>query len=179
MTAAALTAIVFGWLMAAVPPDDYEAAFTYPEAAQSAEDVTVRYGEIAEDIAAVVVHDVAPAGRRHAAALLTAIAWHESRFARDVDEGPCAPDRVAKGWCDFGRAVSMFQIQNHPELEGHRRDAARLALRVAQGSFRACRNLPREARLAQYTGGTNCNNRMAQKRSAEIVVLFDRLLASK
>ncbi len=45
MTAATLTAIVFGWLLAAVPPDDYETIYTYPEAAQSADAVTARYLE--------------------------------------------------------------------------------------------------------------------------------------
>lgn len=176
MTATVLASLVFGWLVATAPPAPFARLATYPEAEETADERELRYADIAEDVAAVVATDVPElAARRRAAALLVAIAWHESGFAKDVDLGPCAPGRLKGGGCDSGRAVSLWQVQNHSAQIAGRRDAARIALRLARRSFQACRHLPRELRLAVYAGGT-CGNRKAQQRSAEIVAVFDRVL---
>ncbi len=174
MTVETLSALLFSWMMAFAPPDRYAAIPTYPEATETVEERTVRYQDIADDLAAVIVADVSPAGRRRAAALLLGISWHESGWALDVDRFACAPGRLKKGGCDSGRAKSIFQIQGFAIDD--RQDAARIALRLARRSFQACARLPRHAQLSSYAAGT-CESPKGQQRSKEIMIIADRLLA--
>lgn len=175
MTAETLTAIVLSWAMRELPPDRYAALPTYPEARETAEERAERYAEIARDISDVVLEDrpqASPTARRRTAALLFSIAIHESGLARDVDLGPCAPARLKIGGCDGGRAVSLWQVQNH-DLPT-RKDAARTALRLARRSLTACRHLPTRYQLAAYASGT-CISEKGRARSAEIWKIFERV----
>lgn len=168
-----LSALVFSWLLTTHPPDRFASIPTYPEAQETSEERTERYLEIANDIAEAALEH-APKTPKRAAALLYGIAWHESGFAKDVDLGPCAPARLAKGGCDSGRAKSLWQIQGYTLTS--RKDAARLALRLAKRSFQACRALPEHQRLASYAAGT-CLSRVGQARSEEVWTLFSKVLA--
>jgi hypothetical protein len=171
-----LAAIVLSWLNLLAPPERFAEIPTYPEATETASERAQRYEDIAEDISAVVLEDSARAPvQRRAAALLVGIAWHESGFAKDVDLGPCAPDRVKKGGCDSGRAKGLWQIQAYDVPT--RRDGARLALRLARRSLTACRELPVSARLAAYAGGT-CASTGGQVRSRELWSVVQRLASS-
>ena len=149
MTTVQLAAWILAALTNIAPPERYAEIPTYPEATETAEERHARYASIAWDVAEVAADTRSP---KHTAALLLGIAYHESGFARDVDLGPCAPARLKKGGCDGGRAHSLWQIQAH-ELES-RQHAARVALRLAYKSFRACKHLPTEERLAAYAAGT-------------------------
>lgn len=168
-----IAALVLAWLVQVAPPDRFAQIPTYPEAVETAEERQERYQDIAADVAHVAAESAeTEAGAVRAARLLVAIAWHESGFARDVDLGPCAPRRVAKGGCDSGRAKGLWQIQAYEVPT--RRDGARLALRLARRSITACQKLPKEARLAAYAAGT-CASKAGQMRSAELWAMVHRL----
>lgn len=83
-------------------------------------DARARYESVAADIAAVVNEESepplfeGPAGREATAMLLTAIAWHESGFRKDVET--CHGPR-SKG--DHGRSIGLFQIIQGPNREGY------------------------------------------------------------
>lgn len=128
----------------------------YPTARETQDERQARLEAIAEDIAQVAAEE--PPGvlgsSRRSAAYLVALAWKESEFARDVDVGPCDPDRVKKHGCDDGRAVSMWQLHDLDDWP-ERRDAARIALRRAKGSMVQCRRQAFVHRLAIYVSG-NC-----------------------
>ncbi len=120
-----------------------------------------RYGEIAAAITDVCEGESRTP--RDCAALLVALAWGESGFARDADVGPCRNDGAYRSRCDGGRAASVWQAHAYgaddagpitvERLFADRRLAARQALRAARGSLRMCRHLAPEDRLAAL-GGT-------------------------
>jgi hypothetical protein len=107
---------------------------------------TERLHEIAVDAAFVAKND-------DEAALLLAVAYHESGFALDVDKGPCR-----KGTCDGGQAACMMQIHATPErrteLFKDRRECFRVGLSALRMSLRACRKNAPEDRFAQYASGS-------------------------
>lgn len=177
MTTEMLTVLVLAWAHRELPPERYALFPTYPEAQETAKERTDRYQEIAQDIAEVVSEgqNTPATSRRYTASLLFAIAIHESGLAKDVDVGPCAPERLKKGGCDGGRAASLWQIQGYDVPT--RRDAARIALRLARRSLMVCRDLPPPERLAAYAAG-NCASKMGRFRSSEIYSLQKRLLAT-
>lgn len=110
-----------------------------------------RYEKVAADIAEVAFDENepplfdGPAGREATAMLLTAIAWHESGFRKDVElcHGP-----IAKG--DKGRSIGLFQIMRGPnrqgysseEICGNRKLQARLGLHVLRRAKEYCGGSP-------------------------------------
>lgn len=166
MTELALAARVFSLLCALSPPSLAETEETYPEARELAEGREERYQEVADDVARAVSY-LHPSDRGGAAELLVAIAWHESKLRRDVDLGPCAPARVAWGYCDHGLAVGLWQL-HRISWELPRAEQARKAIRGALGSQRACRHRDPPERLALYASGKSCDDPRGVAASREI-----------
>jgi len=173
MTLETLSAWILAAMIQIAPPDRLAAVPTFPEAQETAEERLGRYGDIADDLAAEVAQAAPEGQRRNLAALLVAIAWHESGFARDVDLGPCAPGRVRRGGCDGGRARTLFQLQAYEPKD--RREAAAIAIRLVRRSYRACASLPREEQLASYAAG-NCRSSTGRAHSRAMVAIARRLL---
>ncbi len=116
---------------------------------------TKTYGETAEAIADAANEDPVFSGELGAyrtAALLTAIALHESSFRRD-----------AIG--DHGRSFGLYQVQpGTAKLEGGWEDvnmmdlqtprvASKVAVALVRRSLRACHERPLDERLAWFAGG--------------------------
>jgi hypothetical protein len=142
-------------------------------------DAETRYESIAEDISAVVMDDnepplfTGPAAREATGVLLSAIAWHESGFRKDVDV--CKGVR-SKG--DNGRSVGLLQVMAGPNYEGHsareicedRRLAIRLGLHVLRRAKDACHGAPRSWLQSYAAGG--CGIRSASSR--DVCSAFER-----
>lgn len=104
---------VVAWLVslltAAAPPGrpQYE-----PAAKESIVQTETRYQEIAEAIAQVAYdpQERPILSRTFTAALLAALAYHESGFRRDVDLGIGRQRLARSGWNDFGRSWCMMQL---------------------------------------------------------------------
>ncbi len=138
---------------------------------ETTEEARARYGRIAADIAAV-------ARTRVEAAMLVGVAWHESGFSRDVDEGPCFQGKGFKGRCDGGRALGLWQLQaTAPELRGDRRAQAREALRRLLHSRKACSTNEPPEQLAAYSGGT-CTGKAARASARGLDAAIRKALAS-
>lgn len=145
-----MTAWLLSLMLALVPPGKVPAR-------ESAEAGFARYQDIAADIASVT-------NDRRTAALLVAIAVHESGLRLDVDTGATLGDG--------GRARGLWQLQGvAPELS--RAEQARTALARVQRSFRAC-GAGRYG-LAAYASGS-CSRGLPE--SAAIVDSWHRALAA-
>lgn len=145
-----MTAAILAWLLAIVPPGRVPERETYEQG-------LARYASIAEDIAATT-HS------RRTAALLVAIAVHESALRVDVDDGR------TRG--DGGRALGLWQLQGvDPNLT--RAEQAAVALTRVRRSFAACASNDLRYRLAAYASG-RCDRGWPE--SAAIIDLRDRLI---
>jgi len=104
-------------------------------------------------------------GRERTAALLVSVAWFESTFR---------PDALG----DHGQAHGLYQVHDHGEL-ADAREATRTALALMRQSFRACRALPMEERLAWYAAGgaDGCTSEAGRRASRHRVSLGMRLFA--
>ena len=136
-------------------------------------DAQLRYESIAEDISAVAMDEnepplfKGPAGREATAVLLSAVAWHESAFRKDVDI--CKGVR-SKG--DKGRSAGLLQVMKGRNYEGHsqteicqdRRLAIRLGLHVLRRAKETCHGGPR-VWLQSYAAG-GCSVRSSSARDA-------------
>jgi hypothetical protein len=143
-------------------------------------DAQTRYESIAEDITAVVMDEnepplfSGPAGREATGVLLSAIAWHESGYRKDVDV--CKGVR-SKG--DNGRSVGLLQVMAGPNYEGHtsreicgdRRLAIRLGLHVLRRAKDACKGGPRSWLQSYAAGG--CSIKSASSR--DVCSAFERV----
>lgn len=121
-------------------------------------------------------------GRARTAALLLAIAWHESGFARDVDLGPCYRGRANDGArCDYGRAHCLLQVHARDgkteegwtpaELVADREKCFRAGMHLVLRSFAACRKNPPKHRLAAFASG-RCD--AGQSGSERLLALGER-----
>jgi hypothetical protein len=136
-------------------------------------DAELRYESIAEDISAVAMDEnepplfKGPAGREATAILLSAVAWHESGFRKDVDI--CKGVR-SKG--DQGLSVGLLQVMKGRNYEGHsaleicqdRRLAIRLGLHVLRRANETCHGGPR-VWLQSYAAGS-CSVHSSSSRDA-------------
>jgi hypothetical protein len=143
-------------------------------------DAEQRYESIAEDISSVVMDEtepplfVGPAAREATAALLSAIAWHESGFRKDVDA--C---RGAHSKGDQGRSISLLQVMSGPNYEGHsapeicedRRLAIRLGLHVLRRAKNACAGGPRTWLQSYAAGGCSIRSNV----SRDVCRAFERV----
>lgn len=142
-----MSAWIFALLLAVVPPGQHPRE-TYDAAVH-------RYASIADDVASVT-------NDRRTAALLVAIAVHESGLRADVDTGETLGDG--------GRARGLWQLQDVPS-DLSRAEQASVALARVQRSFRACGS-GRYA-LAAYASGS-CARGLPE--SAAIVDSWHRIL---
>lgn len=108
--------------------------------------------------------------------MLVAIAAHESGLAPDVDAGRCYRGPGHRSRCDGGRAVSLWQIQGHPELAGDRPAASKVALHLATRSMSSCSSRGPDAGLRAFASGTCARG---QEASASMLQLARRLLQLK
>lgn len=150
-----------------------------------------RYGAIAEAAARVALDPATPPlfagaqGRAQTAALLLAIAHHESGFAPDVDQGPCYRGPGYVGRCDGGASACLMQVRvgdgqtregwTRDELFADREKCFRAGLAIARRSARACALLPPLHRMTAYASG-GCASALGKVRSAEIVSEWRRFL---
>jgi hypothetical protein len=171
-------AVFAAWVLAAiqsVSPPHVADLPTYPSATETREERAARLEAIAEDIAAVALREDPGAlgSPKRVAAYLIAVASLESGFARDVDLGPCDPQRIAKRGCDGGRAKTLWQLHGVGGWPT-RQEAARRALGAVRLSLRACQRLPASQRLALYASGS-CHTAHGRRASVARVALAERL----
>lgn len=125
-----------------------------------------------------------PNGRARTAALLLAVAYHESGFSKDVDEGPCyrGPDGKSAR-CDGGHAACMMQIHPGPgavtsegwteaDLFGDRRKCFASGMESLRKAAQTCAKYGQEYTFSSYAAGT-CDRR-GLKGSKELLALQDR-----
>jgi hypothetical protein len=162
------------WLLALMttfsPPERASREHAFPGWAETPEQRVERYRGIASAVRDVVYDPSerpvfgGPKGRAKTGALLLAIAWHESGYARDVDLGPCWRGRQNDGQrCDFGRAHCLMQIHARDgateegwtpdELKADRSKCFRAGLHLVQKSFAACKSNKMQHRLAAFASG--------------------------
>jgi hypothetical protein len=136
-----------------------------------------------------------PRSREQTAALLLAVAWHESGFARDVHLGPCYLGPYGKnGRCDGGRSACMLQVM--VGVSYRTRDGKEVEARTKEGwtqkdlfddpqkcfiaglnrmrsSVKACSKagVHPDHRLAAYGSGT-CHRPAGQRGSARLFGLY-------
>jgi hypothetical protein len=144
------------------------------------EEAQQRYESIADDISAVVMDDAepplftGPAGREATGVLLSAIAWHESGFRKDVDV--CKGVR-SKG--DNGKSIGLLQVMRGPNYEGHsateicqdRRLAIRLGLHVLRRAKESCSGPPRTWLQSYAAGGCGIRSNV----SRDVCTAFERV----
>ncbi|HEV8462117.1 MAG TPA: hypothetical protein VGQ38_15565 [Gaiellaceae bacterium] len=119
-----------------------------------------RYAAIADDLAEVT-HDP------RTAALLVALAVHESGFRLDVDN--------ATTLGDAGRSCGLWQLGSVDCQTTSRADQARIALARVRRSFRACSANDERFRLAIYASGS-CDR--GRRESAAVIDSWRRILAA-
>jgi hypothetical protein len=174
-----IAAAALAIITAFAPPERASTERSFPGWKESSAERRERYASIAADVEAVVSEPGAPAvlgNRLEAATLLTAVAFHESGFARDVDLGPCYRGADGRGArCDSGRAVCLVQIQaraarDRDELQRDRRACLRRGLRAIATSLATCKSNSPQHRLAGLSG--SCSRGL--KGSREIWALYQR-----
>lgn len=131
---------------------------------ETAEAGAIRYAAIAEAVAAVVAEEPplfgGRLGRERTAALLVAIAVHESGLRLDVDNGTTRGE---------GRDVCLLQIrarsrEEADEIAHDRRACLRLGLSFARRSMIACAASPLNERLGAYASGS-CSRGLLESRA--------------
>jgi hypothetical protein len=161
----------FGLINAFAPAERMAAGKQFPGWEETVEQKVTRYNEFASDL-----HDVVydpsfvpffpgKEGRARSFALMLAIAYHESGFAKDVDIGPCyqyGKESKTKR-CDDGRAVCSMQV--HVTFRGKTKEGfTKKDLWVRKNCFTAAANKIRQSlstctmnsqqhRLAAYGSG--------------------------
>lgn len=178
---------LFTMMVAAAPLERAERIEPFPGWAETAAERGERYAAIAADLEAVVYDPEVkpifrgPRGRAKTAALIMAVAFHESGFARDVDFGPCYRGKSGDGTrCDSGRAACLMQVHaDHgktpdgwtlQELFEDRKKCFRAGLRLLRSSFGQCRANAYEHRLAAFASG-RCDRGLTE--SAALIRLGD------
>jgi hypothetical protein len=134
-----MIAWIFSLLVALAPPGRVPARETEDAA-------LVRYASIAEDLDEVIASEPPLPGlsRAQTAALLVAIAVHESGLRLDVDQG------LIRG---EGQDLCLMQIRSYDEALLDRKTCFRRGLAMARASWNACPGGERE-RLRVYASGT-------------------------
>jgi hypothetical protein len=163
------------WLVALLttlaPLDRESPDREFPGWTETTSEREARYRSIASDLETFVFDpETKPAfagesGRGRTAALLLAIAYHESGFAKDVDQGPCyRGPRGRNTRCDSGMSACLLQIHlgngktpegwTQADLFADRKKCFAAGLRLVRASFGACRDLPLRDRLSAYASGS-------------------------
>lgn len=191
--------VIVSWMVSLMmsfsPADKAAKAQAWPGWEETAEERKARYHDIASDLYDTVYDpDVAPLyggakGRAKTAALVLAVAFHESGFSKDVDIGPCYRGKDGKGQrCDSGRAYCMMQIQTvfadnttregwtGQELFNDRKKCFTAGINALRRSIRSCRSKGPEFQFAIYASGS-CDRGL--KGSKELLALSQRFAARK
>ena len=165
-----VTSWLFSLMVAFAPPEARANSAQLPGHEETATQKEARYQSIADDLYAVAYDpNETPLfkgnkGRARTAALLLAIAYHESGFAHDVDIGPCYRGRDGQGArCDHGRSACVMQIHigdkttaqgySRDELFADRKKCFRAGLALVRRSLSECRHLDSKHRLNAYASG--------------------------
>jgi hypothetical protein len=180
------------WLLALMvafaPPERAARHDQFPGWEETSDERRERYASIGRDLYAYVYDpETKPVfggkkGRARTAALLLAIAYHESGFAKDVDKGPCYRGKNGNSArCDSGLSACLMQIHigegSTPEgwkkkdLFADRKKCFASGLRLIRKSFSACRSLPMKHRLNAYASGS-CSK--GQSGSERLMALADK-----
>lgn len=161
---------LYALIISVASPERAATEDAFPGWGESVAERKARFRSIAEDVEAVVFDEDEPTiyrgpqGRAQTAALLLAVAYHESGFMPDVDLGPCYRGKNGKGSrCDSGKAACLMQLHadygrtpdGHTldELFKDRKVCLRSGLRLLRRSIGQCRSNPPEYRLAAYASG--------------------------
>jgi len=184
----AATTWLFALMTTFAPPERAATERAFPGWEETVEDRRERFAAIATAVRNVAFDPAekpvfgGERGRARTAALLLAIAWHESGYSRDVDLGPCWRGRANDGpRCDHGRAHCLLQVHARDgktlegwtpaELHADREKCFRAGLHIVQRSFAACRKNPPQHRLAAYASG-RCD--AGQSGSERLLALGER-----
>ncbi len=163
-----LSAAVLAVMLQIAPPEKARALPGHEETDDARRD---RYASIAEDIAAT-------GGDREGAALLLAVAFHESGFAHDVDTGRCYRGPGYERRCDSGRAVCLVQLQlprlEREEARTDRRACLTRGLAAIRRSLATCAKSIPAHRFAGLSG--SCSRGLAGSR--RIYGIRERVAAS-
>lgn len=149
------------------PPDRWK---SYPGYEETKEERHARYESIAADIEAVVSKGDGIHGKpEQDAAVLVAVTYLESGFAKDVDVGPCYRPTADNQRCDSGRAACIAQIRirdgvtsehthgigglTQTDLFKDRKKCLAISRFMLRRSFRACAKEGPDARMDVYASG--------------------------
>jgi len=159
------------WILALMlhlsPADRWTAS---PGHDESREARLARYTSIAADIDATLEKgDRIQRTAQQDAALLVAVTFMESGFAKDVDVGPCYRPSADSKRCDSGLAACIAQIRVGPGLTSlhthgiaglsqddlfrQRKKCLQIARFMLRRSFRACTKDGPDARMDVYASG--------------------------
>lgn len=165
------------------PPEKLAAAPQFPGWEETAEEKHARYESIATDLWEVVyAPENKPAfysGKRQrgeTAAVMLAVAFMESGFAKDVDKGPCYREGKWFLRCDGGLSAGLMQLRLGADVtnmsshgtEGYvqqdvfadRHLQFFIGLHMIRKSFKACAKYPADWGLNVYASG-KCVEKMA------------------
>lgn len=163
------------WLLAIIVsvanPERAATEDPFPGWAETVEERRARFSAIAGDLEAFVFDEKTrpvfggPHGRARTAALMLAVAYHESGFMKDVDIGPCYRGKGGQSTrCDSGKSACLMQIRvadgktpegyTREDLFKDRRKCFEAGLRLLRSSLGMCKHLPLKHRLAAYASGS-------------------------
>jgi hypothetical protein len=172
MSAASLASWLLAVMLTASPPGRSRAP---AEARETAAEGRARYERIAKDLAEVALDPAeAPVfsgknARERTAALMLALAHHESGFRRDVDLGLGRPSR-GRYWCMMQVAVDRSlrggrtpEGWSGPDLVSDRSHCFRAGLHILQRASGRCSSAGPDAWLNLYTSGHCTRGRRASQ----------------
>lgn len=188
-----VTSWLFSLMVAFAPPEDRARGPQFPGHEETQEQKEARYQSIADDLYAVVYDPnetplfKGQKGRARTAALMLAIAYHESGFAHDVDVGPCYRGKGGQSArCDHGRSACLMQIHigdkttsqgyTQEELFTDRKKCFRAGLGLIRRSLSECRHLDTKHRLNAYASGV-CTQ--GDEGSERLMSLMDKFVAKR
>ena len=174
MDPATLTKITLAAMLHLLPPEAAVKRTLWPkEARETVAERTDRYRAIATAIGDVTSSQPLIVKGKHAhvqtIAVMLAVTYHESAWARHVDLGIGPYSRGDRGnsWClgqhNIGRGKTK-EGWTGPELVADRRKCMTATLRVLRSSFSSCRRNPLELRLAAYASGSCKRGHRASRR---------------
>ena len=183
-----VTSWMLSLMVAFAPPDAKARASQLPGHAETSVEKSTRYESIAKDLFDVVYDPKetplfrGAKGRARTAALVLAVAYHESGFAHDVDVGPCYRGRDGQGArCDHGRSACLMQLHvgdgktiqgyTQEELFSDRKKCFRAGLGLLRKSFSECRLQDPRHRLNAYASGV-CDH--GEDGSERLMAMMDK-----
>ena len=188
-----VTSWLLSLMVAFASPDERAKGSQLPGHEETAQEKTARYESIASDLFDVVYDPKetplfrGAKGRARTAALVLAVAYHESGFAHDVDVGPCYRGKDGRGArCDHGKSACVMQLHvgdgttlqgyTQEELFADRKKCFRAGLGLLRKSLSECRRLDTRHRLNAYATGV-CTR--GDDDSEVLMALMDKFVAKK